>query len=181
MNDFRHDNDAPVDFSKQRKSPIATAAALLTRGFKPIPEDPRNRKPMLGNQWHKVEVTEKTLLHQFRYTDINVGVQLGAVSKGLIDFDADCKEARAFAARFMPETAMIFGRASARAAHRLYTSNLYAARSEDAIKFKDPVAEARGDLEDHMGMLLELRIGGGGKGVKTTFPPQPPPRNKRTD
>lgn len=165
-------NDAAIDLSKQRKSPIAMAAALLKRGFKPIPERANDRKPLLGDQWHKVEVTEKTLAKQFRYTDINVGVQLGAVSNKLTDFDANCKEARDLAPHFLPKTGMIFGRASARRSHYEYFTNLCNTRTEDAIRFSDPVEEARGKaaLGDHKDMILELRIGGGGKAAKSTFP-----------
>jgi hypothetical protein len=148
------------------------ARDLLKRGFKPIPERPDNRAPMLGDQWHKVEITEKVLdTHFCKYSDLNVAAQLGPASNNLTDFDADCEIARTLAPRFLPKTDMIFGRASARRSHYEYYSDLCNTRNEDAIRFSDPV-EASGDAAsgDHKNMILELRIGGGGKGSKTTFP-----------
>src|SRR6516164_4236991 len=69
-------------------------------------------------------------------------------------------EARAIAPYILPRTGAIFGRASSRAAHRLYYTDLSVNANKAVVVFKDPTTG---------GNLLELRIGGD-SGAQTVFP-----------
>jgi hypothetical protein len=75
----------------------------------------------------------------------------------------DTQEAIAIAPYFMPRTKCIFGRASARNSHFLYRSDLANIAGVGSIMFKDPTTKPEE-------MILELRVGGGGKGAQTVGP-----------
>ena len=62
---------------------------------------------------------------------------------------------------------MLFGRPSTPAAHWLYITNLADTVDKAAIAYDDPVAKR----ERRKCRIVELRIGGGGKGAQTVFPP----------
>ena len=93
---------------------------------------------------------------------MNVGVILGDASQGLTDIDLDCAEATKLAPYVLPKTAVIFGRASRRASHWLYQTELAQTADTATIAFRDPTGTGRSTL-------VELRIGGG-KGSQTVFP-----------
>ena len=95
---------------------------------------------------------------------MNIGVQLGTASNGLTDIDLDCTEAIRIAPYVLPATRAIFGRVSKRASHRLYYTDLANRIDNAVLAFNDP----NKGVED--GRLLELRIGGGGRGAQTVFP-----------
>ena len=97
----------------------------------------------------------------FNGKHMNIGVVLGPSSRGLTDVDLDCSEARAIAPYILPPTKAIFGRTSERAAHWLYQTNLHTTLEKAVYPFRDPKTR---------GMLLELRVGGSGKGAQTIFP-----------
>ena len=88
----------------------------------------------------------------------NIGIQLGPKSGNLGDVDLDCIEAVALTRHFLPETGAIFGRKSNPASHFLYI--VADPEPRQKIEFKD---EAKA-------MMVELRLGGGGKGTQSLGP-----------
>ena len=80
------------------------------------------------------------------------------MSAGLTDTDLDCIEAVVLAPYFLPKTGAIYGRPGKKRSHRLYITD-------------DPEERAwiqRRD--DEKKVLLELRMGGGGKGAQSVLP-----------
>ncbi|MGY4597724.1 hypothetical protein ACVWXL_005470 [Bradyrhizobium sp. GM22.5] len=61
----------------------------------------------------------------------------------------------------LPNNTAIFGRASKRDSHYLYSTSLASKVDRAALQFKDPISKS---------MLLEVRIGGGDRGAQTVFP-----------
>jgi predicted P-loop ATPase len=125
------------------------------RGWKPVPVS-RNSKRPIGKQWQN----EPFSAAQFDGNKINVGVQFGSVSGGLVDVDLDSMTAVTLAQHFLPQTAATFGRCSKPCSHQLYISDLCKTEKRAAIQF---------EYADDM--IVELRIGGAGKGAFTVFPP----------
>ena len=62
---------------------------------------------------------------------------------------------------------MLFGRPSTPGAHWLYITDLASTIDKAAIAYDDPAAKR----ERQKCRIVELRIGGGGKGAQTVFPP----------
>jgi hypothetical protein len=139
---------------------IETALAYIQRGWNPVPIPHRTKAPR-GDGWQHRRITLETAPQYFNGTPQNIGVQLGPASNGLTDVDLDCSETIAIAPYILPHTKAIFGRASKRNSHRLYVTNLAANTDAAAVQLKDPTTK---------GVLLELRIGGGGLGAQTVFP-----------
>ena len=133
----------------------------------PVPVDFKNKKPSAGDGWQNIIITAETAPQYFNGGPQNIGVQLGRNSGGLTDVDLDCAEAIAVASYLLPRTSSLFGRKTARCAHRLYISDLYENHEVAEYKFTDPCAKANGFKTT----LIELRIGGGNKGAQTVFPP----------
>lgn len=151
-----------------------TATALdialnyIERGWAPIPVPYQQKRPLIKG-WQQLRLTRETAPRYFNGASQNIGVVLGASSGGLTDIDLDCREAMAIAPYVLPRTGAIFGRASNRASHWLYISNLHEGVRGAAIHFRDPM------LKGDEAMLLELRIGGRNevgviKGAQTVFP-----------
>jgi hypothetical protein len=135
---------------------IADAAITYARrGWKPVPLHRKTKKP-IGKGWQ----TRPFDPTQFNGNAINIAVQLGAASGGLVDVDLDNQLAIGFAPEFLPATAAIFGRRSKPAAHQLYVSDLCQSEKAATIQYKDGNA-----------VIVELRIGAGNKGAATTMPP----------
>jgi hypothetical protein len=143
-------------------TPLDAALDLITRGWNPVPVESRSKKPALGLDWHKVVITTANAAQYFNGRDLNIGAQLGAPSRGLTDVDLDAQEAIVIAPYILPRTGSIFGRASARNSHWLYYTELANSVENAAIAFDDPLKRGR---------LIELRIGGHGKGAQTVVPP----------
>lgn len=103
--------------------------------------------------------------HKFRPADFaagcNLGLRLGR--EGLMDVDLDCSEALRVASLFLPPSGFTFGRASARASHRIYRARPAAVAS---LKLKDP-ALPEGDAT-----IIELRglRADGAPGFQTVIP-----------
>jgi RecA-family ATPase len=136
------------------------ALDYIGRGWNPVPVNYRAKKPNPGNGWQKRIIDATNAPHYFNNGQMNVGVILGPSSHGLTDVDLDCDEARAIASYILPRTGAIFGRASSRAAHWLYYTDLSVNADRAVLVFKDPTTR---------GNLLELRIGGA-SGAQTVFP-----------
>jgi hypothetical protein len=66
---------------------------------------------------------------------------------------------------FLPKTSAIFGRAGNPCSHWLFQTNLHATRKVANVEYNDPTAG-----KDQKAVIVELRIGGGGKGAQTVFP-----------
>ena len=92
-------------------------------------------------------ITEATAHRYFNGAAQNIGVLLGEASGDLVDLDLDCYEAVHMASSLLPPTDAVFGGASKRRSHWLYTSPI-----AKRIEYADP---ADGE------MLLELRSTGG--------------------
>src|SRR5262249_25052513 len=75
----------------------------------------------------------------------------------------DCSDAITIAPYILPPTKALFGRASKRASHWLYYTDLSTTAEKAAITFDDPKRPAK------EGRLVELRIGGD-SAAKTIFP-----------
>lgn len=148
-------------------TPLDAALNLIARGWNPVPVEYRSKKPALGEEWHKVIITAQTAPQYFNGRDMNIGGQLGAPSRGLTDADLDCAEAIAIAPYILPRTSAIFGRPSKRNSHWLFYTTLADTVDNAALTFDDPLAN-RNKRRD--GRLIELRIGGCGKGAQTVMP-----------
>ena len=140
---------------------IANAALIYAkRGWKPVSIS-RKSKKAIGKDWQKRPFDPA----QFNGNAQNIGIQLGAVSGGLVDVDLDCTDAIGLATEFLPPTGAIFGHRSKPCSHQLYVTDLHSTEKRAVI----PFAEYQ---DGRMGpMIVELRIGADNKGTVTTFPP----------
>jgi hypothetical protein len=138
------------------RTPTTAAAAFAyhARGWKPVPVSRKTKKP-IGNAWQQTPFAPE----QVNGNAQNVGIQLGAVSGGLVDIDLDSQLAIGLAPHFLPPTAAVFGRHSKACSHQLYISDLHETEKRAAIRFQNGT-----------GTIVEVRIGGG-KGAHTVFPP----------
>jgi len=143
--------------SKSPPTPLDVARSYINRGWAPIPVPFREKGPT-DKGWQKRTITLENVHRYFNTGPQNVGVQMGPKSGGLADVDLDSREAVALAPYFLPPTPAVFGRASKPLSHHLY--KLDGVPSEAVIQFYDPDGE----------IIVELRIGGGGKAAQTVFP-----------
>ena len=139
---------------------VADAAAdYHGRGWKPVPVNRKTKKP-IGKNWQNTPYDPT----QFNGNAQNVAVQLGTVSSGLVDVDLNSMAAVGLAPEFLPPTDSIFGRNSKPCAHQLYLSDLF--DTEQAVlAFREHVGGKQGPT------VVELRVGGNGKGAATVLPP----------
>jgi Bifunctional DNA primase/polymerase, N-terminal len=140
---------------------VTIARDYLKRGWNPIPVSRQTKKP-IGYGWQHRRLTEETVAAVFNRADMNVGVQSGPMSSGLSDVDLDCREAVMIGPLLLPESNNIFGRASKPRSHWLYSTTLAEGIDKACLQFRD--------VDDTM--MLELKIGGGGKG-RNRFSPAP--------
>jgi RecA-family ATPase len=137
------------------------ALDYIRRGWNPVPVGDRAKKPSAGKGWQQRIIDVTNAAHYFNGSgQMNIGVILGPSSRALTDVDLDCAEARAVAPYILPRTGAIFGRASSRAAHRLYYTDLSVNADQAVLVFNDPTTRGR---------ILELRIGGA-SGAQTVMP-----------
>jgi hypothetical protein len=136
--------------------------------------NPTQKKHPERQEWQTEKITLDDVSDYFNKWN-NIGVQFGSVSNGLCDVDLDCKEARALAEYFLPETGAVFGRASTPASHWLYVSGLWQNTRRAFQKFEDPVRTVAAEASEHSVCLVELRTGCGEddevKGALSMFPP----------
>jgi hypothetical protein len=150
---------------RHKMTPLEIATSYVERGWNPVVIPFKKKRPV-GTNWHERRINAANVGRFFNGERQNIGVQLGPVSHDLTDCDLDCSEALVIAPALLPATPAIFGRASARKSHRLYYSDLAETVDKAALQFKDP---NRGG-DDDKAMLLELRIGGGGRAAQSVFP-----------
>jgi hypothetical protein len=141
-------------------APIGTALEYIGQGLAVVPIPHRSKRPTIED-WPNLRITEETAPEWFNGEAQNIGVLLGNASGGLADIDLDCAEAIDAAPAFLART-RTFGRASKRCSHWLYKTGLVATDDVATIKFTDTQKPAR--------IILEIRIGGGGKAAQTVFP-----------
>jgi putative DNA primase/helicase len=146
---------------------IAEAALdyATKRKWKAVPVSRKTKRP-IGKDWQKRPFNPA----QFNGNAQNVAVQLGLVSGGLTDVDADSRMAIGLAPEFLPATAAVFGRRSKPASHQLYVTDLYKTEKRAVIQYAQWQKNGHGKLVQGQ-MIVELRIGGDGKGAVTVAPP----------
>jgi hypothetical protein len=152
---------------------IADAAAQYhdVRGWKPVPVGRQSKKP-IGSGWQNCAYTPT----QFDANAQNVGIQMGVVSGNLVDVDLDCAAALTLCDHFLPETGAIFGRRSKPRSHHLFISEDLVSTARTAVI---SYPEYCGGKQAQM--LVELRIGGDGKGALSTFPPSMHPTGEMVE
>jgi hypothetical protein len=133
---------------------------LLAAG-RPCRSPYRLKKPV-DDDWQLRGITVPDAPRYFNGEAQNVGVQLGKASGGLTDVDLDTIEAGLVALYFLLRT-LCFGRASKPRSHWLYLSDLCETEDKAAIQHKFISGNGKERTEK---MILELRIGGGGKALK---------------
>jgi hypothetical protein len=132
------------------------ATSYIGRGWNPLPLPFRAKKPV-DDGWQTRVIGDADVSTYFKGEPMNIGVVLGPSSRGLVDIDLDCDEAITVAPAILPPTKAIFGRASARASHRLYYHpTLAATLSQAVLQLKDPRTKD---------VLLEVRVGPGAQSV----------------
>jgi hypothetical protein len=145
-----------------RPSVLEAARNYLRRGWTPVPL-PDGAKGPKQKGWPELcqQITKANAADHFDNVFGNIGVKLGADSDGLIDVDLDCKEACRLAPYILPPT-LTYGRPSKPRSHWLYKSQrLHTLVERATLQFTD--------LDGSM--LVELRVGGGGKAAQTMVPP----------
>ncbi len=103
-------------------SATQTAAdEYLERDWQPVPVAFRGKAPCCGKEWQNFRCTPEDTEQHFNRAEVNIGVLLGEPSQGLVDIDLDTVEAIRLAPYFLPATGAVFGRASKRRSHYLYS------------------------------------------------------------
>lgn len=136
------------------------ALNYLARGWRSIPIPHRTKRPTL-DAWQDLRLDREDLAACFNGHPSNIGVLLGEPSGDLVDLDVDAREAVALADIFLPSTPAVFGRASKRRSHRLYTCAI--------------ITEKFADCDG--AMLVEIRSTGG----QTVFPGSTHPSGERIE
>jgi len=101
---------------------LEIALAYVAQGWAVVPIAYREKKPSLVD-WPKLRINADDAELYFNGGTQNIGVLLGDPSHGLTDIDLDCEEAVRAAAYLLPRT-RCFGRASKRASHWLFYTDL---------------------------------------------------------
>ena len=140
----------------KRPDALSIALGVLERGWKPVPV-PVGKSPKLKD-WQKLKITRDNAAKYFNDAKLNVGIQMGAVSGGLTDIDLDCGEAVVLARHFLPRTKAVYGRAGKPRSHYLYICD-----------DPDPKAWIKWNGDDRK-VIVELRMGGDGKGAQSVAP-----------
>src|SRR5262245_53481119 len=140
---------------------LAFAMNYLDRGWASVAYAFKTKGPKTED-WQDDPITELNVRDRCNGGAQNIGLIMGGRSRGLTDVDLASPEAVAVAPYLLPATKAIFGRASKRGSHLLYYSNLASKIDSAAKQFQDPDKKT-----DKKVMLVELRIGGGGKAAQT--------------
>jgi Bifunctional DNA primase/polymerase, N-terminal len=133
------------------------ALDVIARGIAPVPVPVGKKGPTIRD-WQHLEITAENAAEYFNGQALNVGAIMGPRSKGLTDVDLDCSEAIALAPYFLPRTGSIYGRASKRRSHYHYLCP--DPPDKAAVKY----------LDETKAVIVELRLGGGGKGAQSIWP-----------
>lgn len=137
------------------------ALSYVAEGWAVVPIAFREKRPSLSDGqmlsgWETLRIGADDAPRYFNGAPQNIGVILGPASHGLTDIDLDCDEAVRAASYLLPKT-RCFGRASKRASHWLYYTDL-----------ADAVGKATRQWKEGPKPLLECRVGA--TGAQTVFP-----------
>jgi Family of unknown function (DUF5906)/Bifunctional DNA primase/polymerase, N-terminal len=102
---------------------LEVALDYLSRGWQPIPDEFRGKRPTVGEGWTEFQCDAESAAQYFDGSPQNIGVLLGTPSGGLVDVDIDDPFARTLAPRFLPPTGATFGREGNPSSHWLYISS----------------------------------------------------------
>jgi putative DNA primase/helicase len=138
-------------------NPLATARDCILQHITPVPVLPDQKNPIIEG-WQHLTITEENAAEYFNGADLNVGGVMGPKSNGLTDVDLDCVEALTLQKYFLPPTPARYGRHSKPESHSLYRCD--AVEPKASVKWNDETKK----------VLVELRIGGGGKGAQSIMP-----------
>ena len=127
------------------------------------------------DKWNELIITRDNASKYFNNSRQNIGVQLGPKSGGLCDIDLDCPEAVQLAPLFLPSTAAVSGRKSKARSHYLY--RVHDPEPTAVIRLEDVVET----VDKKKDVIVELRLGGGGKGTQTVFPGSKHPSGEAVD
>lgn len=116
----------------------------------------RGKNPHANNWQEKPVPYEDLKIMMNGETPINVSILLGKYSNGIVDIDLDSPSAIYLASEWLPDTGLVFGRASTRGAHRLY--RIEGSENTKTKPFDNPTLKHR---------ILEFRSTGG----YTVIPP----------
>ncbi len=140
---------------------VEAARAYCQRGWAVVPIPCGEKAPRLKD-WPKLRLANADLATKFSSGE-NIGIILGEASAGLVDVDLDAAEARCVAAKFLPDTRLVHGRATKPTSH-FWFRTLQSLRPE---KFTDVDGSA----------LAELRS----TGQQTVVPPSVHPSGERLE
>ena len=118
----------------QGESLLSAAIGYRDRGWCPVPVRFQSKAGISG--WLQFDPTDDAVLHHFGNGRTNIGVLLGERSRGLVDIDLDCPEARQLAPIFLPATDVRFGREGARGSHFFYRC----LGAVNTARYSDPVS-----------------------------------------
>src|SRR5438105_3993081 len=110
-------------------------SALVCHGknWMPIPVPFKSKNPNRQG-WQGERYTLEDIPRVFNGKPQNMGLLLGEPSDGLVDVDADSKEAVRLAPHVLPKTNAIFGRTSKRRSHYFYLASPLV----ETTQFRDP-------------------------------------------
>jgi hypothetical protein len=136
---------------------MEAAARYIKAGFLVVPVLYRQKRAVI-NGWPGLRIQVEDLPRYFSGGPSNLGILLGD-DRGSCDIDSDCLEAVRAAPFFLPETGMVYGRASKPRSHWVYRS--------------DPAQPRRTFKDTDGGMIIELRCltEDGRIGLQTVVPP----------
>jgi Bifunctional DNA primase/polymerase, N-terminal len=151
----------------KEKTALDVALDFIARGWTVVPTIQHKSKKPLRDDWPTLGINTPDLARQwFNGEAQNVGVQLCEGFGGLADVDLDTIEACRVAPYYLRPT-LCFGRTSKPRSHWLFYSDLWKTEDKAVIQYKFAIGKGKERTEQ---MILELRIGGGGKGAQTVFP-----------
>ncbi len=155
------DDHPAIRLRRMANREVVTAARNYIRsGWFPVPA-PQGKKNPNTERWQELRLTEADLPVYFRNGE-NIGLLLGAPSKGLVDIDCDAPATLGLTG-FLPPTGLIHGRTGKRSSHFWFICN----PPPRPKKFMDVDGTA----------LLELRS----TGQQTIVPPSVHPSGERIE
>jgi putative DNA primase/helicase len=147
-------------------TPLEIALDYIRAGWAPVPMPHKQKRPTLEG-WEILRIGAEDAPRFFNGGPQNIGVLLGEPSDGLTDIDLDCDEAARAAPYFLPKT-HCFGRASKRASHWLYFTDLWQNEAKATLQFAQQIVKEDGRKSKKT--LLECRVGATGSAAQTVFP-----------
>lgn len=134
---------------------LQAALSYAERGWRVVPLIPRGKRPAV-EAWQTAATTDQDKIAAWwdANPEYNVGIALGEHS-GIVDIEYDSDLGRETAAKLFAETYTPSYASGSRSVHRLF-------RWSNDLPKTAVIKNLRG---------LEIRIGGGGRGAQSVFPP----------